>query len=480
MGNERAISIAVLNSFKPLDSEYLNAALNKALINFDKKIIVLDDDPTGVQTVHGISVYTDWQVDSIKAGFEEKSNLFFVLTNSRSFTSGKSRRIHEEIAHNILKAAHETGKDFMVISRSDSTLRGHYPLETQVLKEVIERDSEQRIDGEVICPFFKEGGRYTIDNIHYVAEGDMLVPAGQTEFARDKTFGYKSSHLGEWCEEKSSGTYKKSDMTYISLESLRAMDIDGIAGSLAKVEDFNKVLVNAVDYCDMKVFVLALLKAIGQGKRFMFRSAAGLVRVLSGVSHKPLLTADQLIREGDKNGGLIIVGSHVNKTTRQLEALKACPGVEFIEFNQHLVLDAAAIKKEVERTASLCSSLIKSGKTIAVYTRRDRIDLNTSDKEDELNLAVRISDAVTGIVESLDVRPAFIIAKGGITSSDIGIKALKVKKALVAGQIHPGIPVWVTGGESRYPGMAYVIFPGNVGTDETLRDIVETLGGGNT
>ena len=68
--------------------------------------------------------------------------------------------------------------------------------------------------------------------------------------------------------------------------------------------------------------------------------------------------------------------------------------------------------------------------------------------------------------------------KGGITSSDVGTKALAVKKARVLGQIQPGIPVWQTGAESRFPGTPYVIFPGNVGEDGTLKAAAEVLLGG--
>lgn len=479
MANEEVLSgITELNGPNTLNRDLLNSLLSESLKNLGKKIIVLDDDPTGVQTVHGVSVYTDWTQESIRAGFEEKNSLFFILTNSRSLTSEESRFLHEEIAHNILAVSMEKGIDFIIISRSDSTLRGHYPLETEVLRQIIEKNSDQCFDGEIICPFFKEGGRYTMDNIHYVAENDRLIPVGQSEFAHDKTFGFVSSHLGEWCEEKSSGEYKKDHMVYISLDSLRTMDIKGILDSLLKVNNFNKIIVNAIDYTDITVFALALIKAVKQGKRFLFRSAASLVRVMGGIPDKPLLTADGLIKKGEKNGGLIVIGSHVNKTTRQLDRLKDNPDIVFIEFNQHLVFDPEAIKKEMERVSSLCTGHIKNGKTVAVYTRRDRLDLKTADREEQLNISTRISDAVTGTVAMLGARPAYIIAKGGITSSDIGVKALKVKKAVVAGQISPGIPVWLLGAESRYPGLAYIIFPGNVGADNTLKEIFEALNKG--
>ena len=131
-------------------------------------------------------------------------------------------------------------------------------------------------DGEVILPFFKEGGRFTVDNIHYVQYEEYLVPAGETEFAKDRTFGYSKSHLGEWVEEKTNGEFKAVNTTYISLESLRAIDIETITNQLLQVSDFNKVVVNAVDYVDVEIFVIALIKAMKSGKQFMFRSAAAL------------------------------------------------------------------------------------------------------------------------------------------------------------------------------------------------------------
>lgn len=82
----------------------------------------------------------------------------------------------------------------------------------------------------------------------------------------------------------------------------------------------------------------------------MFRSAAAITKVLGGVSDKELLTKDELVSKGNTNGGIILVGSHVNKTTQQLEELKNCKyPIEFIEFNQHLVLQENGLKNEVKR-----------------------------------------------------------------------------------------------------------------------------------
>ena len=472
---EKRLVQDVLENIQAVDSQAVKGMLANELVDLNKKIIVLDDDPTGVQTVHGISVYTDWSVESLEQGFVEENAMFFILTNSRGFTAAETEKAHTEIAANVVEAAKKQNKDFIIISRGDSTLRGHYPLETEVLKNTIESAMDIRYDGEVILPFFKEGGRYTVDNIHYVQYEDYLVPAGETEFAKDRTFGYSKSHLGEWVEEKTNGEFKAVNSTYISLESLRAIDIETIKNQLLQVNDFNKVIVNAVDYVDVEVFVIALIKAMKSGKHFMFRSAAALTKVIGGVSDKALLTREELIREETGHGGLILVGSHVKKTTEQLDALKTSDFIEFIEFDSHLVLQPSEFQEEVNRVIETTEKLVRSGKTVTVYTRRERLDLGEGKKEEELKLSVKISDAVTSIVQRLNVRPNYIVAKGGITSSDIGTKGLEVKRATVAGQIKPGIPVWFTGEESKFPGIAYVIFPGNVGAVTTLKETVEIL-----
>ncbi|MFJ7971831.1 four-carbon acid sugar kinase family protein [Psychrobacillus sp. NPDC096389] len=472
---EKRLAEEVLGNIQAVDTQNVKDMLASQLADLNKKIIVLDDDPTGVQTVHGISVYTDWSVESIEKGFQEENSMFFILTNSRGFTAAETKKAHIEIATNIAEVAKKQSKEFIVISRGDSTLRGHYPLETEVLKDTIEATSNINFDGEVIIPFFKEGGRFTVDNIHYVQYEEYLVPAGETEFAKDRTFGYTKSHLGEYVEEKSAGNFTAENTTYISLKSLRSLDIEGITNQLLQVTDFNKIVVNAVDYVDVEIFVIALAKAMKSGKQFMFRSAAALTKVIGGVSNKALLTREELIQEETNHGGLILVGSHVKKTTEQLEVLKTSDFIEFIEFNTHLVLQPEKFQEEIDRVISTTENFIREGKTVTVYTNRERLDLGEGKKEEELKLSVKISDAVTSIVQRLTVRPNYIVAKGGITSSDIGTKGLEVKRATVAGQIQPGIPVWFTGEESKFPGIAYVIFPGNVGAVTTLKDTVEIL-----
>lgn len=470
-----AISAEILTSFQKIDEAYIDSLLKKEIETNNKKIVVLDDDPTGVQTVHDISVYTNWDKDSIRQGFEEENNLFYVLTNSRGFTEEQTTKAHHEIAEVVDEVARETGKEYIFISRSDSTLRGHYPLETQLLKADYEKNTGKTIDGEIMCPFFKEGGRFTIDNVHYVKYGEELVPANETEFAKDKTFGYTAYTMPEYIEEKTKGEYKAADVTCISLEDIHNMDIDKIEAQLMEVTGFNKVIVNAVDYADVKVFCTALYRAMAKGKVFMFRTAAAIVKVMGAVTDQPLLTREQMVVKETTNGGIVVVGSHTEKTTKQVECLKELKDIEFIELDATLVKDDDAFEAEVSRCLAREEECIRAGKTVCCYTTRALITADTGDKEDELRLSVKISDAVQSLVGRLSITPSFVIAKGGITSSDVGTKALEVKKANVLGQIKPGIPVWQTGEESKFPLTPYVIFPGNVGEISTLKEAVEVL-----
>ena len=473
--NMNNLDAAVLNSFPAVDESMLDDLLGKEIKANNLKIVVLDDDPTGVQTVHDVSVYTDWSVESIREGFAEDNKVFYILTNSRGMTEPETTVTHREIAERVAAVSAETGIPYMYMSRSDSTLRGHYPLETKLLKEGVEA-AGGHIDGEILCPFFKEGGRFTIGNIHYVLQGEELVPAADTEFAGDKTFGYTKSSIPEYIEEKTGGEYSAESVTCISLDSLRNTEIDKIEKQLLEVKDFGKVCLNAVDYCDLKVFSIALYRAIAQGRNFIFRTAAGEVKVLGGISDQPLLTRKDMVVNETDFGGVVVVGSHTQKTTAQLKELLTLDCVVPVEFDSNKVLEGDdAFYAEVDRCVAEEEKIIRTGKTAVCYTSRTLLTLENDTKESALQRSVKISDGVQSLVGRLHLTPACVIAKGGITSSDVGTKALAVRRANVMGQIRPGIPVWQTGEESRFPKTPYVIFPGNTGNETTLREAVEIL-----
>ena len=431
-----------------------------------QKIVVLDDDPTGIQTVQGVSVYTDWSVDSIRSGFSEKEEMFFILTNSRSFSREETIRIHQDIAIRLAQVSRESGKEFLVVCRGDSTLRGHYLLEPEIMARSLEESMGYSVDGEIYCPCFFECGRVTVGNVHYLEEGERRIPVSETEFAGDKTFGYKNSHLGRYIEEKTAGRYQAGECLYLSAEDTDGnYDMEKTGLLLHNAVNRRKIVVNASSYEELNQFCRILRAELEQGKHFIVRCAASFVKSIGCFKDQPLLAGDRLRMKGNRNGGLIIAGSYVEKTTAQLKNLEESGlPFHFIEFKQ----EAGLIGRETEERLS-------RGENVVIYTNREPLDGKALTPEQALLHSVAISEALVGMVGEIQIPPSFLIAKGGITSSDTGTKALRVKRARVMGQALPGVPVWMTGEESRFPGLPFIIFPGNVGDRESLRILAEKI-----
>ena len=475
--NERPIPVSAVERIPLPEAGAVREAFARACpAGPPRKLVVLDDDPTGVQTVHDVPVYTDWERGTLARGLAEDGPMFFVLTNSRALTAAETVRLHTRIAENLAQAYRDTGREFLLVSRSDSTLRGHYPLETETLRRTLESALPLRFDGEILMPFFAEGGRFTVGNVHYVRAGGSLIPAGQTEFARDTTFAYRASDLTEWIAERTQGAYPAGETVCISLEELRALEVEKIARRLRSVHDFGKIAVNAADDLDAEVFAAALWRAAALGGNYLLRCAAGLVRALGGIEKRPLLTSAELRTGG--GAGLVIAGSHVQKTTAQLERLlrdepDLCP----IRFDASAALREGALETESDRVLAETERSLAAGRTAVVYTSREVLRAGSGAPEDNLRLSTGISRTLTSLVSRLETVPSFLIAKGGITSSDVGTRGLGVRRAMVLGQLLPGVPVWETGGESRFPGLPYVIFPGNVGEEDALLLAVRKLRG---
>ena len=309
-----------------------------------------------------------------------------------------------------------------------------------------------------------------------MAEGDFLVPAGETEFALDPVFGYRASNLCEWVQEKTHGRICAKDVDSVTLRDIREGGPDHVAGRLKQLEEYRVCIVNCLTLRDLEIFTLGLLKAEQAGKRFIYRTAASFVPVRSSVEPRPLLTREEIAL--GYTGGLIITGSYIPRTTAQLQFLLETGDVEGIEFEVGPAIESPLRREEEVRSIALqATQSIKKGKDVVVYTSRTHWQAQ-SDMEN-LRLGGIISSALVSIVRSIGVRPRYLLAKGGITSSDIATKALNVKRALVLGQVLPGVPVWEIGKESCYPGLAYVVFPGNVGEQDSLANLVRLLRGEN-
>lgn len=437
------------------------------------KIVILDDDPTGTQTIHGLPVLTIWDVDSLKKELISSYNAFFILTNSRGLTQFEAINLAGEISLNLKLASTSTGVNLSVISRSDSTLRGHFPHEVDAVADVLENNNLPYL----ICPFFLEGGRYTINDIHYVEEGTSLVPASQTAFARDATFGFNNSNLCRWVEEKTAGKILAEQVVSISINDIRKEGPKKITQILLNVPDNGACIVNAASYKDIEVIAAGLLDARSKGRHFLYRTAASFVRVRVGIIPKQkFLTKKDLVfdhNSGRSSGGLFIVGSYVPKTTAQVNALLNETDISPIKINVDNLLDPLCCEKEMEMAQAKANLSLEQGKDTLIYTSRDLVLGN--DPDASLKIGQAVSSGLINIVKGLNHQPRYLVAKGGITSSDVATMGLNIKRALVMGQALPGVPVWKTGMESKYPGMSYIIFPGNVGDDTALVQIQQKL-----
>lgn len=430
-------------------------------------LVVLDDDPTGTQTVRDVPVVTVWDVATLTAELRAAPACLYILTNSRSLTAAASRELHLDLARALADAARVTQRRITVASRSDSTLRGHYPLETDTLAEVL-----GPFDLTLLSPYFEAGGRYTQDDTHYVAEGDRLVPAAETPFARDAAFGYRSSHLPEWVEEKSGGRIRAADVASISLPLIREGGPEAVTRHLLALPKAYVCVVNACAPRDIEVVAAATLAAERAGRRLLFRTAAALIAARLGQSPAGLLAPNDF-RQDCSVGGLVVVGSYVPKTTAQLQRLRENTELEAIELDVAALLDPVRRAHALEDAARHLHASLSSARDTVVYTSRDLIAGKNATAS--LDIGRQVSTALTALVQGLVVRPRFLIAKGGITSSDLATEGLGVKRALVRGQLLPGVPVWRLGEESRYPNLDYVIFPGNVGDENALVEAVSRL-----
>jgi uncharacterized protein YgbK (DUF1537 family) len=307
-----------------------------------------------------------------------------------------------------------------------------------------------------------------------VEESGVLVPAGETAFAQDKVFGYRSSNLRQWVEEKTNGYILAGEVASISIDLIRTGGPERVAQHLCELYPGQVCVVNAASYHDLEIFVLGLLSAEALGCSFLYRTAASFVRVRAGIVPRPLLTKQELDISGP-GGGLIVIGSYVPRTTSQLEALLEDSSIQPAEVKVGALLDPGSRLAEIERVSRRVNDEIKSGRDVAVYTSRELV----AGGNDQINMQIgqKISSSLVAIVKNLEARPRYLLAKGGITSSDIATQALGIRKAMVLGQIMPGVPVWLPGAESLYPGMPYIVFPGNVGDAQALVRITMTLKG---
>ena len=425
-------------------------------------IIVLDDDPTGTQSVHDIPVLTKWSVEAIDAELDRGTRLFYLLTNSRSLTAEKAHALGMEIAQNIKQSVEGRGKRCLLISRSDSTLRGHYPLEVELLVQVFSPKKPVHF----LVPAFFEGGRYTIGDVHYVREGEQLIPASETPFAQDKVFGFQSSNMRDWVVEKFKGAIDPAKIHSISIDDLENKSSAEIAAKINTFQENAVCVINAGNDQHLKYALYAIFSAVVDP---FFRSAASLVATFAGQS--PKFVDAQSVGLNSQKGGLTVLGSYVPKSTQQLEHAIGNLSIEPIEIDVQLLLKgdwpaANSIARRIDQH-------IDQGQDVIVYTSRELVSAEEAGKN--LQIGSTVSKYLTDIVSALSITPRYIIGKGGITSNDLATESLQMKRAIVLGQIIPGVPVWKALAGSKFPGVPFIVFPGNVGDHTGLTSVIQKL-----
>lgn len=429
------------------------------MTNDQPKIIVLDDDPTGSQTVHSCLLLTRWDADTLRVGLADESPIFFVLTNTRALTPEEATAVTREVCRNLKVAlAAEDIEEFLVVSRSDSTLRGHYPIETDAIAEEL-----GPFDAHFLTPAFFEGGRFTRDSIHYLMVDGVATPVHETEFARDSVFGYHHSYLPDYVEEKTQGKIPAKQVERFVLEDIRSGSLD----RLMQLEGNCCGVVDAETQADLDRFAGDLLEAAKRGKRFLFRSAASLLTSLANLGKQPVAAEamSQYVRQGKP--GAVVVGSHVKKTTQQLDRLLDEPNIVGIEIDVSQLVENLPQQRDLllDRTLEKIYTVHQEGKTPVIYTSRQ--ELTFADTETRLQFGAAVSALLMDIVRTLPEDIGFLISKGGITSNDVLSTGLALPTARLLGQILAGCSVVRTpNNHPRFPNLPVVLFPGNVG-DET-------------
>ncbi|MDX2098127.1 MAG: four-carbon acid sugar kinase family protein [Leptolyngbyaceae cyanobacterium bins.59] len=432
------------------------------------KIIVLDDDPTGSQTVHSCLLLTRWDGDTLRLGLRDEAPIFFVLTNTRALPADEATRVTREVCQNLKQAIDVEGvRDFLLVSRSDSTLRGHYPIETDVIAEEL-----GPFDAHFLVPAFFEGGRFTRDSIHYLMVNGVPTPVHETEFAQDSVFGYHHSYLPDYVTEKTQGRIPADQVERFLLSEIRVGSLERLLG----LHNNQCSVVDGETQADLNRFAQDLLTAASQGKRFLFRSAASILTALAALPPQPVAATDmaQYVRGGKP--GAVIVGSHVRKTTEQLERLLQEPGIVGVEVEVAQLLDRTTDRRSelLARTLQRVNAIHQDGKTPVVFTSRQ--ELTFDDAQVRLDFGLAVSALLMDVVRGLPEDIGFLISKGGITSNDVVSTGLNLPTARLLGQVLAGCSMIRTPTDHpRFPDLPVVLFPGNVGDRDGLATVYRRL-----
>lgn len=422
------------------------------------RCLVLDDDPTGTQALHGVPVLLRWTVDSIRACLDSGAPSVHLMTNTRSLPPDEARRVTADAAAVCRAAAPEA----RIVLRGDSTLRGH------LLEELLAVGGERSV--LLLVPALPSAGRVTRGGIHLVERDGVSVPVAETEYATDGGFAYTSSRLLDWAQERSSGLLPAARGTEVPLARLRDRGAAAVAEALAEAARNGLPAACAPDaetIADLECIAAGLRSAEAAGVPVVVRCAPAFAAVLAD-----RLAGSAVDPPPAGAGVLVVCGSYVASTTRQLERLQAARGVAAIEVDVEALAGEESVARDaVLRAAEAASRELAERRLAVVATSRDRPAATRS-----LDVGLRIARRLASVVGLVEPTPGVVVAKGGITSHVTLVDGIRADRAMVVGPLLPGVAVWSAEG----PGgpVSYVVVPGNVGGPELLVELVERLGVG--
>ena len=412
--------------------------------------VVLDDDPTGVQTLAGIHVLLAWDEGDVLAALGDRPSVHLV-TNARALAPERARAVTASAARTAVADA----PDARVVLRGDSTLRGHLLEEVEAVASVVTPDRAPLL---LLVPALPSAGRVTIAGVHLIERDGRFMPLHETEYASDGMFSYRSARLLEWAEERSGGLFRATDGRELQLDDLRAHGPAGVTRALQELEAAGRPAVlapDAVTEADLEFIAEGYRRAVDAGTDALVRCAPAFAGVLAGTTANALVPAPET-----REGMLVVCGSYVPASTAQLRVLVDERPGSLVEVDP-LVLASASPDSEVRRAASAASERIRSSGLAVVSTSRLR-----PPGTETLDAGERIAAGIAAVAGAIEPRPSVVAAKGGITSCVTLRDGLGIAAAEVVGPVLPGVSRWRAGE------LDYLVVPGNVGDDRLLADIV--------
>ena len=417
-------------------------------------LIVLDDDPTGTQAVANTPVLLEWDAERLAVA-ASGARAVHLLTNSRAFGPERARTV----VRGAVEAAIEAFGRPRLLLRGDSTLRAH--LLEEYLAVVETRFGGRRVP-LLVVPALPAAGRITVDGVHLIERGGVRIPLHETEYARDADFTYSNASLLAWAEERSGGVLRRSRGREIHLAELRA-NAGAVSNAVLELQGQAAVVApDAETVDDLATIAAGLRAAEADGAEVVVRSAPTFAGVLAGNLARGPAAPPQGRRV------LVVCGSHVPTTTRQLSALVDRHPGSLVEVDVLRLASNGSARREVERAAREAGARIDDAGLAVVATPRSR-----PAKTATLAAGERIAENLARIARRID-QPDVVVAKGGITSAVTARVGLRATSALCLGPLVDGVALWSLD-HADGSGLPFVVFPGNVGADSTLLDVVELV-----